>query len=193
MDRFPEHIGSNEVRPVTVAEEIHRMTVDEYLRIVRDLGWESTELVEGVIYDVSPTYGLHTRTVMHVFRQLDEYVGSARTFPVGSVQLGQRSLFDPDVYVVADVDIVTDVAPTPGAGVILVVEVSVTTQAHDRGPKLIAYAKAGVPEVWLIDPRPEVGELVRYRDPDGASYRTVDRVAVGEHATDLDVAKLLRR
>ncbi len=193
MARFPEHIGSNEVRPVTVAEQIHRVTVDEYLRIVRDLGWESTELVEGVVYDVSPTYGLHTRTVMHVFRRLDAHLEQNVTFNVGSVQLGSRTLVDPDVYVVADTAVVTDPALTPGSGVILAVEVSVTTQAHDRGARLIAYAKAGVPEVWLIDPRPDAGWLLRHREPDGASYRSVERFDVGEDAADLDAAAVLRR
>jgi len=75
----------------------------------------------------------------------------------------------------------------------LVVEVSVSTQSRDRGAKLIAYAKAGVPEVWLIDPHPGVGELIRHRDPGGASYATVDRFAVGEDAADLDVATMLAR
>ncbi len=75
----------------------------------------------------------------------------------------------------------------------LVVEVSVTTQAHDRGPKLVAYATAGVPEVWLIDPRPQVGELVRHRHPEDGSYRTADRFDVGENAGDLDVSLILGR
>lgn len=39
MKRFPEHIRSNEVIPVAVTQAIHRMTVDEYVRIVRDFGW----------------------------------------------------------------------------------------------------------------------------------------------------------
>jgi Uma2 family endonuclease len=193
MNRFPEHIGSNEVRPVTVAEQIHRMTVDEYLRIVRDLGWESTELVEGVVYDVASEYDRHAGTVMDVLFKLhgalpDEVVRNA-----GSVLVSESSMFDPDVYVIDGSFVRDPDQPIPVASLKLVVEVSVTTQAHDRGPKLIAYAKAGVPEVWLIDPRPEVGELVRHRDPDGASYRTIDRFPVGENAADLDVAMLLRR
>lgn len=47
MKRFPEHIRSNEVIPVAVTQAIHRMTVDEYVRIVHDFGWESTELIDG--------------------------------------------------------------------------------------------------------------------------------------------------
>lgn len=61
----------------------------------------------------------------------------------------------------------------------------------DVGAGRNPYAKAGVPEVWLIDPRPGVGELVRHRDPEGASYRTVDRFVIGEDARDLDVTAIL--
>jgi len=193
MNRFPEHIRSNEVRPVTVAEEIHRVTVDEYIRIVRDFGWESTELIEGVVYDVTPEFHRHTSTVMRVLRQLDGQFSDETTFNAGSVRLSPMSMVDPDAYVVeAGVQFEPDDA-IPVSAVKLIVEVSVTTQVRDRGARLIAYAKAGLAEVWLIDPRPGVGELVRYRDPVGASYREVDRFDVGENARDLDVTAVLKR
>ena len=50
----------------------------------------------------------------------------------------------------------------PGELLKLVVEVSVTTQARDLGPKLRAYAAAGVPQYWVVDPRPEAGYLLRH-------------------------------
>jgi Uma2 family endonuclease len=169
------------------------MTVDEYVRIVRDFGWESTELVEGVVYDVSPEYSRHMTSVMHVFRLLDGWFSGDATCAAGSVRLSSSSMFDPDVFVL-DLEVPLDPDDAvPASAVKLAVEVSVTTQAHDRGAKHIAYAKAGVPEVWLIDPRPEVGELVRYRDPEGASYGTIDRFDVGENANGLDVAAIARR
>jgi Uma2 family endonuclease len=193
-DHFPhERIGTNEVTPVTVTEQIHRITVDEYVRIVHDLGWHSTELVEGVVYDVTPEKNRHAGTVDRVFRLVDAAFVGDITRCVGSVRLGPYSLFEPDVFVLggaAHLDPDEYVAVTD---VKLVVEVSVTTQAHDRGPKLIAYAKAGVAEVWLIDPRPGVGELTRYRDPDGASFMTVDRFDVGEDALALEVGEILAR
>ena len=39
------------------------------------------------------------------------------------------------------------------ADVLLLVEVSETSLAYDRGVKLALYAKFGVPEVWIIDLR----------------------------------------
>lgn len=193
MDRFPEHIGSNEVRPVTVAAGIHRVTVDEYLRIVRDLGWESTELVEGVVYDVTPEFSRHMTTVMRVFRRLDARFPPETTYNTGSVRLSSVSMVDPDVFVVDAAAPLDPDDAVPGASVLLVVEVCVTSQFRERGPKLGAYAKTGVPEVWLIDPRPGVGELLRHRDPSGASYRSVDRFVVGEDAVELDVRTVLAR
>lgn len=191
MRAFPEHIRSERGDAVTVADEIHRVTVDEYIHIVRDLGWESTELIEGVVYDVAPEYHRHSSTVKRMFLQLHTHVVDGATYQSGSVRLGPHSMVDPDIYVV---DLARSLDPddaVPAAAVKLVVEVSVSSHARDRGPKLIAYAKAGVPEVWLVDPRPDVGELIRYRDPEGASYRTVDRFDVGEDAVALDLALVM--
>ncbi len=96
--RFPEHIGSNEVSPVTVATAIHRMTVDEYVRIVRDLGWESTELVEGVVYDVTPELSRHAGNAAAVFRQVDVAFADDLTLFSGSVRLGSFSLVEPALW-----------------------------------------------------------------------------------------------
>ncbi len=177
---------------MTVAESIHRMTVDEYTRIVRDFGWESTELVEGVVYDAAPEYDRHAGTVMRVLFALHDALPDAIVRNAGSVLVSEVSMFEPDVYVI-DASFARDPDQAiPVVAIQLVVEVSVTSHAHDRGPKLIAYAKGGVPEVWLIDPRPGIGELLRHRDPEGASYRTVDRFDIGEDAASLDVRCLLR-
>ncbi len=169
------------------------MTVDEYVQIVRDLGWQSTELVEGVVYDVTPELNRHADTVMDLLRRLDRAFPGDVVRNTGSVEVSDRSMFDPDIYVIDGSHVRDPDRAVPAAAIKLVVEVSVTTQAHDRGPKLLAYATAAVPEVWIVDPRPGVGELVRYRDPRGSSYRTVDRFAVGENASGLDVAAVLGR
>jgi Uma2 family endonuclease len=132
-------------------------------------------------------------TVIHVFRQLDAWFPANATCNTGSVRLGPFSLVDPDVFVL-DVDVALDPDDAvPAEAVKLVVEVSVTSHSCDRGPTLIAYARAGVPEVWLIDPTPDAGELVRFTTLDGASYRTVERLEVGENAATLDVSAIAAR
>lgn len=178
---------------MTVTAAHDHVTVDQYLRLVRDLGWESTELVEGVVYEVTPEHNRHMGTVMRVFRRIDAVVGDERTVATGTVVVSDDSMFDPDVFVIARGAHLDPDGAVPVKFVELVVEVSVTSHTRDRGPKLRAYAKAGVPEVWLVDPRPAVGELVRHRDPADGGYRTVDRFAIGEDAADLDAAAVLAR
>src|SRR5262249_40557370 len=47
----------------------------------------------------------------------------------------------------------------------LVIEVlSPTTASHDRGPRLKAYARFGVPEYWIVDPDARVVEVYRASD-----------------------------
>jgi Uma2 family endonuclease len=188
MAAFPEHSRSNEVTPVTVAPEIHRFTVDEYDHIVRDLGWDATELIEGVVYDVTPEHNRHAGTVDHVFRSVDAWFTGHWTRFSGSVRLSDRSLVAPDIFVIDRSVPLDPDGSVPVAAVHLVIEVSVTTHDHDHGPKLAAYAMAGVPEVWLIDPRPGAGVLVRHRQPDGTTYAAIDRFDVGEDAAHLDLA-----
>lgn len=176
---------------MTVVEESHRFTVDEYVRIVDDLGWEATELIEGVIYDVASEYNRHAGTVMDLLYKVQDAFPDDVVRNVGSVHVSAISMFDPDVYVIDGSYVPDPDWAVPASAVLLAIEVSVTTHARDRGPKLIAYAKAALREVWLIDPRPGHGQLTRYRDPDGASYQTVDRFDVGENAGLLVVRDIL--
>lgn len=173
--------------------QIHRLTVDEYVRIVRDLEWDMVELVDGIVYDVGPTFNRQADTVMHVFRRIDAHLDAEVIYVRCSVRLGPSSLFDPNIAVL-DGSVTLDPDDfVPSSAVKLIVEVSGTTESPVPDLKLRAYATAGVPEVWLIDPRPDVAALVRHRDPEGEAYRSVERFDVGENAADLDVATMLRR
>ena len=60
--------------------------------------------------------------------------------------------------------------PTP-ADVLLLIEVSDTSLAYDRGAKLAAYARAGIPEVWIANlPGSRVES---YTEPAGGEYAVV--------------------
>ena len=48
-----------------------------------------------------------------------------------------------------------------------------------------------MPEVWLIDPRPDAATLTRHRHPSGNGYRTIDTIAIGENASRLDATEVL--
>jgi Uma2 family endonuclease len=61
--------------------------------------------------------------------------------------------------------------------VLLLVEVADTSQRYDRMVKLPLYARAGVPEVWIVDLPTEVIEI--YRRPTATGYAQVERAGRG--------------
>jgi Uma2 family endonuclease len=69
----------------------------------------------------------------------------------------------------------------PGAAdVLLLVEVSETSLAFDRGAKLPLYAKFGVPEVWIVDLKGAAIEV--FREPGGDGYAAKQRLTSGSLA-----------
>ena len=156
--------GILEVMTVFVDPSIHRMTVEEYEQFVADRDLEDVELIDGVVYDVSPEFTLHACTIAVLFELLQKHYPGRSVLPAGSVRIDDRCLWNPDVYVL-DVDPDFDFPRyADAAHVLLAVEVSLTSWSRDTGIKLAAYARNRIPEYWVIDPRPD-GRLVRCRDP----------------------------
>lgn len=115
------------------------------------------EIVDGVLYMApAPSRG-HQATVGRLYRHLSRYVEDTRLGEVYiapfDVELGPRTVVQPDVVVVLNAHLhrITEsrIIGTPD----LVIEVSSPgTVGHDRDKKKYAYARAGVPEYWIVDP-----------------------------------------
>ena len=167
---------------------IHRLRVSEYLVLAEQPDWPRTELLDGVIYDMPSESRLHADGVMATYKKLDAAYPEDRVCCAGSVQAGEHSMPEPDVYVErADAD---KRKYTDAVGLLLVVEVSVTTLKHDRGPKLRAYAAEGVPEYWIVVPAGSTSYLLRHTDPVGTAYRRVVEIALPDGVDELDVAAI---
>ena len=67
--------------------------------------------------------------------------------------------------------------PTP-ADVRLLIEVSDTSVDYDRNAKLTAYARAGIPEVWIVSRQDR--RIEAYTEPAGGEYSNVQYVGHGE-------------
>lgn len=149
--------------------DVHRMTVEEYETYVAATGQDRTELIDGVVYDVSPEQNLHANAVWEIQHLLAARLPARRVMTSGSVRMDDGSLWEPDVYVI-------DAAPgfvfptyPRAADLLLAVEVSVSTWSRDAGLKRDVYARDGVPEYWVIDPK-EGGVVMRHTLPDESSY-----------------------
>jgi len=128
----------------------HLFTVEEYMKLDID---DRTELIEGVIYDVSPRNRPHVLAVGRIMRALnrglsDEYFVSAQD-PIALDGWTGKNAPEIDVAVVIEQSYET----TPAAEVsVAFIEVSDTTYTSDRCRKIPLFVAKGVP-VWHVNIR----------------------------------------
>jgi Uma2 family endonuclease len=136
----------------------------------------------------------HASTLRRIRGRLAEALDPSR-YVLGSqepVRLDQESEPEPDLWVAqAPAARYHDRHPSP-ADLALVVEVADTSLAFDQRVKLPRYARAGIPEVWLVSLPERV--VHRYLGPSGDRYASHDALAGGRLSAvgvDLDVSELL--
>ena len=159
----------------------HRFTVDEYHRMaeVGLLGEDDrVELLEGEIIDMSPIGSRHAACVNRLTRLLATGLGDRAIVAVQNpVRVSDLSEPQPDLAVLrARDDFYAEQLPGP-ADVLLLIEVADTSLAFDRHVKVPLYARAGVPEVWVVDLDGEVVEVFRGPGPEGYA----DAARAGRH------------
>jgi Uma2 family endonuclease len=163
-------------RPITV-DEFDRMAATGI--IAPD---ERVELVDGRLVQREPMNASHASIVARIMTVLLRRIGDrACVWQQLPVVVSDRSKPFPDVALVrARPDYYGSALPRP-EDVFAIVEVSDTMLAYDRGEKLRLYAKAAVPEYWIVDVKAR--RIETYREPHDLGYspRTVaasgDRVA----------------
>jgi len=130
------------------------------------------ELIEGEIIEMPPIGNAHAACVKFLNRLLSRLFDGI--FVVGvqdPVRLGDFSEPQPDISLLRwRDDDYNEGHPTP-ADVLLVIEVSDTTLEYDRKVKMPLYARAGIPEAWVVNLPEECIEV--YSDPAGGEYQTV--------------------
>jgi len=138
---------------------------------------DRVELIEGEIVEMAAIGTRHFVCVNQLNRLLVRGVGDGAIVSVQNpVRLDEHSEPQPDLTVLRVRDY-RESLPGP-EDVLLLIEVSDTTLAYDRNVKLPLYARAGIPEVWIVDLTGEVIE--RHIGPSGDSYRHVERARRGE-------------
>jgi Uma2 family endonuclease len=148
------------------------ITADEYERMgeagifPRDA---RLELIEGEIFEMSPIGSAHAACVKFLSGLLNRLFGGTLIVSVQDpVRLDDFSEPQPDVALLRRRDDFYRGAHPTAADVLLVVEVADTTVVTDRSVKIPLYARAGIPEAWLVN-IPE-GRVEVYSDPSGDSY-----------------------
>ncbi|MFK7807955.1 MAG: Uma2 family endonuclease [Saprospiraceae bacterium] len=149
-----------------------KFTVEEYYKlaevgIIKDS--DHVELIDGQIVTMSPIKSFHAGIVNRIVRLLSEFNGKKiLVSPQNPIHLSTHSEPEPDIIIAkfkAD-DYISE-HPTP-EDIYCLIEVSDTTLLKDREIKQPLYAKANIPEYWIINLVDKQIEI--FRQPKNGEY-----------------------
>ena len=170
------------ITPVISAPARRPFTVAEYYAIA-DAGILSendrVELLDGDIIVMPPIRDWHAGGVKFFTNTMvPKLQGRAMIAVQDPVRLDEHSEPQPDITLLQwRDDFYRNGHPTPG-DVLLLIEVADSTVEFDRTVKLAAYARAGIPEIWIVN-RP-ARRIESYSEPSGDQYAAVRDFGPGE-------------
>ncbi|WP_354699798.1 hypothetical protein DSM112329_00055 [Paraconexibacter sp. AEG42_29] len=146
------------------------------------------ELIDGQLIEMGPAGDPHFWATAELGRHFTLALGALDEYRVaqqGGFAAAATSLPDPDLVVI-HLDHGRHVAPgRDDSGPVFVAEVSATSLLWDLGRKRLLYARAGIPEYWVLDLEGE--RLVVHRDPVDGDYATVTNHRRGEPVAPQDL------
>lgn len=157
------------------------LTVRDFLLLERSGAFDryhKSELINGTIVVVNAQFSRHMVVKVEMLLLLNEACNGLgtglRAWSEGSIDMSPDGLPEPDLFL-------TNQRPTTGPvrleTVVLIAEVADTTLAFDLGEKAKLYARARVPEYWVIDV--EGRSVRRMWSPDGERYAEQRDVPLG--------------
>ncbi len=164
---------------------VQRMTADEYLELGE--GYPRTQLIEGEVVLNQPEL-LHQMVLSDLMKAWFGWQDGAPgrgllTLPL-DVKLDERNVFAPDLMWFAEnrAPARHDKRPYPLPD--LAVEVrSPSTWRYDVGAKWLAYERAGLKELWLVDTVSRTVIVCRRSDGTASTFDVLLEVATGEQLT----------
>lgn len=159
------------------------LTVSEYHKMA-EVGIltkdDRVELINGEIITMSPIKSFHWGRVKRInavlskiLKEFDIVISIQDPITISSI-----SEPEPDIALLHyRNDFYTDKHPT-SKDVYLIIEVSDTTLAYDKGAKKRLYAMAEVPEYWIVNLPAECIEM--YKKPEGEDYLIKESFGKGE-------------
>jgi Uma2 family endonuclease len=176
------------------AVQLRRWTRREYERMSETgvlTPKDRVELIDGEILTVTPRSSVHATGVSLVHDAVRAAFGDQVHVRVQlPLALGAASEPEPDVAIVAG--LARDYRDAHPQSALLIVEVADTTLTYDRGVKGSLYARAVVPEYWIVNLTESIVEIYRDPAPDsrarfGWYYGVASRFGPGESIIPLSL------
>ena len=156
---------------------IHRFNVEEYHRLTESNILhedDRVELVEGRIVDMTPIGSKHAACVSRLNRIFTMKLQTSAIVQVQNpIQLLDQSEPQPDIVVLKNRDDFYAERLPNADDILLVIEVADSSLEYDRETKLPLYAKANIPEVWLINLIENIVEI--YSAPSLEGYNVITK------------------
>lgn len=150
--------------------DFYRWTREQYYRLIEADFFDDgrVELLEGLIWDMASQLTLHTTGVRLTQLALEDvFRGRFEVRVQMSITLPDGTEPEPDVAVAPGTPL-DYIGHHPGPEeLLLVTEVSDSSIVKDRGPKLVAYARAWIAEYWIINLAHHQLEVYRQPSPTG--------------------------
>lgn len=167
------------------AVDVKRWTREDYERLAESGFFhpdERVELIDGIIYEMSPQTSRHSSTILAAQEALQ------RAFPEGfslriqmPLDLSAHSKPEPDLAVVPGHW--RDYLNAQPTTAVLIVEVSDSSLGLDREAKRMLYAEAQIPEYWILDTKAKQLEVCRHSG--NGDYRSRTILTPGDSITPL--------
>ncbi|WP_161542414.1 Uma2 family endonuclease [Rhodothermus marinus] len=143
------------------------------------------ELIDGeILQKMSPQSARHFTAVLKTEEALRTIFGPGYVVRVqGPLALGPYSEPEPDVAVVEGT--IDDYVEAHPSTAVLVVEVADASLQFDRTRKAALYARAGIPEYWIVNLLDGVLEV--HRRPEGDAYQ--QRMVLAPHEQIVPLAR----
>jgi Uma2 family endonuclease len=119
------------------------------------------ELIDGALVKEPAPTGWHQRLVREILLELVACLGRERVIqsPI-DVFVDEHNVLQPDVAVLPEDELIRPGTAAIGIPILVVEVLSPSTARRDRDVKTHTYLRAGVREVWLVDPDTRCAEIV---------------------------------
>lgn len=153
---------------------------------------QRAELIDGVIYNMSPPNRKHQRIVFSLARKIADYIDSKNgdceiniaPFAV-FLNANDKTYVEPDISVICDKSKLNDRGCNGSPDWIIEI-VSSSSKRIDYFTKLFKYRTAGVREYWIVDPIKNLITVYNFENETTEIYTFTDKVKV-EIYEDLEI------
>lgn len=159
---------------------------------------DRVELIHGEIIEMSPIGSKHAAMVNRLNDLLKECIGKKAIVSVQNpIALNPLNEPEPDITILKYKGDYYDSGHPGPDDILIVIEVADTTRDYDQEIKIPLYARAGIPEAWLIDLTSQ--KLTVYSKPSMDSYKEIelvgpdDKVRLQAFGIELEAERFLGR